>query len=165
MLLQPLIMAMNAPSGSGKSEVGKALRQKFGNKNDELLQLDEIIEDNFEENMLRALNKDFVVGEMYFGDGHTQEPDSWISRFRERNYVILSVILRVSFDICTRRAICRTEFPLSPINAINMFNSFYQNLQNVFAFKAKVKEICVDNENKTPTEVAQEIMESLSLYT
>jgi hypothetical protein len=34
-----------------------------------LLDLDQIMETKFEENLKQALNHDFVVGEMHYGDG------------------------------------------------------------------------------------------------
>jgi hypothetical protein len=90
-----------------------------------------------------ALDKEFVVGEMQFGDRHTTEPEMWIRRFREKDYKMLSVVLKVCFDACV--SICREEMP----DAINQYNLFCQKYQNIFAHKTKVKEICVNNENKS----------------
>ena len=89
--------------------------------------MDQTIEDKFESNMIVALDKEFVVGEMHFGDGHTTEPEMWIRRFREKDYKMLSVVLRVCFDTCVKRAICTEKHPLIPTDAINQFNLFYQN--------------------------------------
>jgi hypothetical protein len=94
-----------------------------------------------------ALDKEFVVGEMHFGNTHTTEPEMWIRRFKEKDYKMLSVVLKVCFDACV--SICREEHPLTPTDAINQFNLFYQKYQNIFAHKTKVKEICVNNENKS----------------
>ena len=78
-----VLIILRGPPGSGKSEVAKALKESAGNSNYELLDLDQTIEDKFESNMVVALDKEFVVGEMHFGDGMT-EPEMWIRRFREK---------------------------------------------------------------------------------
>jgi cytidylate kinase len=149
-----VLIIIRGPPGSGKSEVAKGLIESAGKSNYELLDLDQIIEDKFESNMVVALDKEFVVGEMHFGDWHTTEPEMWIRRFREKDYKMLSVVLKVCFDTCVKRAICREQHPLTPTDAINQFNLFY----HIFVNKAKVKEICVNNENKNPSEVAKEII-------
>lgn len=153
-----VLIILRGPPGSGKSEVAKALKESVGKSNYELLDLDQTIEDKFESNMAVALDKEFVVGEMHFGDGHTTEPEIWIRRFREKDYKMLSVILKVCFDTCVKRAICREKHPLTTTDAIIQFNLFYQKYQNIFVHKAKVKEIWVNNENKNPSEVAKEII-------
>jgi len=153
-----VLIILRGPPGSGKSEVAKALKESAGKSNYELLDLDQIIENKFESNMVVALDKEFVVGEMHFGDGHTTEPEMWIRRFREKDYKMLSVVLKVCFDTCVKRAICREEHPLTPTDAINQFNLFYQKYQNIFVHKPKVKEICVNNENNNPSEVAKEVL-------
>ena len=66
-----VLIILRGPPGSGMSEVAKALKESAGNSNYELLDLDQTIEDKFESNMIVALDKEFVVGEMHFGDGHT----------------------------------------------------------------------------------------------
>jgi shikimate kinase len=153
-----VLIILRGPPGSGKSEVAKALKESAGKSNYELLDLDQIIEDKFECNMVVALDKEFVIGEMDFGDGHTTEPEMWIRRFREKDYKMLSVILKVCFDTCVKRAIRREKHPLTTTDAINQFNLFYQKYQNIFVHKSNVKEICVINENKNPSEVAKEII-------
>jgi len=106
-----VLIILRGPPGSGKSEVATALKESAGRSNYELLDLDQIIENKFESNMVVALDKEFVVGEMHFGDGHTTEPEMWIRRFREKDYKMLSVVLKVCF---VKRAICREKQPIAP---------------------------------------------------
>ena len=89
------------------------MKESVGKNNYELLDLDQTIDDRFESNMAVALDKEFVVGEMHFGDGHTTEPEMWIRRFREKDYKMLSVVLKVCFDTCVKRPTCREKHPLT----------------------------------------------------
>lgn len=88
--------------------------------------------------MKEALNHDFVVGEMYYGEKNTEDPEPWINQFKEKGYKILSVILLVNLDTCIERALCRQNDRRAPTNTINMFYHFYLKYQDNFASKANV---------------------------
>jgi len=75
--------------GSGKTSVRKYLREKLPdsagldldlNANDEVISLNEV------------LGRKNVVGELYDGGSHTTNP-TWINKFKEKDYNIISVIL------------------------------------------------------------------------
>jgi tRNA uridine 5-carbamoylmethylation protein Kti12 len=126
-----ILLILRGPPGSGKSEVRKSLKTTLGMDN-ELLDLDQVIPEKFEDNLNQALKHDFVVGEMHYGNGHTTDPELWINRFKEKKYKILSIVLQVSLDTCVKRAICRQSAPLTPTDAINQFSLFYQRYKDPF---------------------------------
>ncbi len=78
--------------GSGKTSVGKYLKEKLPdsagldldlNANDEVISLNEV------------LGRGNVVGELYDGGSHTTNP-TWINKFKEKEYNIISVILNAN---------------------------------------------------------------------
>ena len=102
------------------------------------LNLDEVIQDKFNENISRALKHDIIIGEMHYGDSHTTEPRQWIEKF-DKKYKILSVVLIVGFEECVKRAVSRKEHSLQPLDAINQYFLFYAKYQNTFKSKAQNK--------------------------
>jgi hypothetical protein len=131
----------------------------FGKHKTYLLNLDEIA--TFDRNLNEALdpNYEYVVGEVNYGNSHTEEPQAWIRKFKEKGSTILSIILHSSFNHCFKNAKNRLINPLSRDEMRVQYDKFYHTLLTVFAYKAKVKEICIDCEHKHSTEIAKEIGE------
>ena len=48
------------------------------------LNLDQTDNKPFEKNMKEALECDYVISEMFSGDGHTTNPETWLNRFKKR---------------------------------------------------------------------------------
>jgi hypothetical protein len=93
------LIILRGPAGSGKLEV-------YEGSNDKIsiyicfLNLDEINKEPFEKNIVKALEYKCVIGEMFSGNGHTTNPESWINRFNDKDYKIFSFILKASIDTC-----------------------------------------------------------------
>jgi hypothetical protein len=93
-----LLIILRGSAGSGKSDVCCGLRKKIENKKSIkicFLNLDETNEESFEKNMNETLECEYVIGEMFSGNdemspgnGHTTNPESWIVRFKKKNYYI-----------------------------------------------------------------------------
>jgi hypothetical protein len=71
-----------------------------------ILYLDKIEE--FDTMMERALESDYVIGELFFGNSRTTRPELWINKFTD--HAKISFILQASFDICYKRAKNRPEY-------------------------------------------------------
>ena len=96
----PFLIILRGPPGSGKTEVANHILSKLGiSRENAFLDLDEVTQDKFNENILRALKHDIIIGEMHYGDRHTTEPRQWIEKF-DKKYKILSVVLIVGFEEC-----------------------------------------------------------------
>jgi shikimate kinase len=102
-----LLIIIRGSPGSGKTEIGKSLRNRL-NLN-QTLQLDEIRPDNFEDNISTVLGHEYVVGEMHYGNHHTTEPSQWLDRFTRRDFKIISVVLQVRFETCVKKAVGRSS--------------------------------------------------------
>ena len=101
-----LLIILRGPAGSGKSTVSKGLKNKINIQkpiDSYLLNLDEVREIVFESYMKEALEHECVIGEMYYGNYHTTKPETWINRFKEKNYDIFSFILKTSKETCHER--------------------------------------------------------------
>jgi tRNA uridine 5-carbamoylmethylation protein Kti12 len=160
----PFLIILRGPAGSGKSALRDSIRVRLGIANTAFLNLDEITPQDFDCNLDESLKSEQVIGEMYSGNSHTTDPH-WIQRFKANNYTILSVILRCSLECCIQRVRTRTVHPISPEIMTSLYNQFYQELQNIFSFKADVEEICVDTEHKSIDESSNIILRHLKLNT
>jgi hypothetical protein len=143
--------------GAGKTKIGDYLRGKLKdpfkldldlNANKEVVGLDE------------ALEKENVVAELYDGDSHTSNPE-WISKFKERNYNILSIILDESFETCLHRVLNRPDNTYEEPKVREHYDKFHKELKCIFAERADIKEISISTENKTVEGVGDEILNSL----
>jgi ribose 1,5-bisphosphokinase PhnN len=72
-------------------------------------------------------------------DAHTENSDSWITNFKNRNYTILSVILNASLQTLIQRVNERCHHHKSPEEMKQHFEKFNQ-IRTVFASKAGVKD-------------------------
>jgi len=101
----PFLIILRGPPGSGKTEVANYILSKLRIKREDcLLDLDQIKQHEFNENILRVLKQDIIIGEMHYGNGHTTEPRVRIEKF-EKKHKILSFVLIVSFEECVKRAV------------------------------------------------------------
>ena len=50
---------------------------------------------------------EYVIGIMFYGNSHTEQPQRWISKLKDRDYRILSVVLHASMDTCYER--CKND--------------------------------------------------------
>jgi hypothetical protein len=154
----PFLIIMRGPPGSGKTKVANHILSKLGiSRENAFLDLDEVTQDKFNENISEVLKHDIIIGEMHYGDSHTTEPRQWIEKF-EKKYNILSVVLIVGFEECVKRAVSRNEHPHEPLDAINQYFLFYAKYQNTFNSKAQVKEIQVNCKDKNPQQIGDEIL-------
>jgi hypothetical protein len=144
--------------GSGKSSVAVQLKQMLGGDNNtSVLDLDRTGEESMQD-INRALTYENIVVELSDGEWHTTEPQRWINRFKDKGCFILSVILLSKLETCHNRVKERChDIPSS--NKIDLsFNTFYQKLLTIFAYKGRVKEICINTEQyKNEKEVAEQI--------
>lgn len=101
---------------------------------------------------------------MFYGNSHTTDPMGWISKFREHEYKILSVILHASKETCFERCRNDNNTGRDPINKqkelVNRYyDDFYQRERtNPFAQAAGVEEIVVNTEHRTLNAIAEEIL-------
>jgi hypothetical protein len=109
-LIKVLLIILRSPAGSGKSEVCCGLRKRIENEKSIkscFLNLDETCHEKFEIDMKKALENKYVIGEMFYGNGHTSNLETWINRFKDKDYNIFSFILKASVDTCLQR--CKND--------------------------------------------------------
>jgi thymidylate kinase len=152
-----LLIILRGPAGSGKSTVSKRLKNKFKIQksiDSYLLNLDEVREIVFESYMKEALEYEYVIGEIYYGNNHTTKPETWINRFKEKDYDIFSFILKASKETCHERCKNDKNNDRSPTNRIQSQNHydhgrFYKNKDfSEFAENAIIHEEIIDTEGK-----------------
>ena len=167
-----LLIILRGPAGSGKSTVSKGLKNKIKIQkpiDSYLLNLDEIREIVFESYMKEALEYECVIGEMFFGDEHTTTPETWINRFKEKNYDIFSFILKASKETCFERCKNDKNNARSSVNRTQSkiyeyHDQFYNHKEfTEFAKKAKIYEEIINAESK-PDQVVDTILSKKYLY-
>lgn len=87
-----------------------------------------------------SLNYKHVIGILFWGDTHTENPNSWIIEFKNRRYTIISVTLNASLQTLIRRVKERRYNHKSPEEMSQRFEEF-NKIRDIFARKAGVKEI------------------------
>lgn len=154
----PRLIILRGPMGSGKTSVGKYLKEKLPdsagldldlNANDEVISLNEV------------LGRENVVGELYDGGSHTTNP-TWINKFKEKDYNIISVILIAKFETCAYRVAEIRKDNVSRDNVYSHYNKFHENLKSVFKVKAAIPEISIDTDIKDICEIGDEILNHLT---
>jgi shikimate kinase len=156
------LIILRGPAGSGKDTIGKCLVEKLGGVNQAcILDLDitDPLEEEFIECLQKSLSYNHVIGMMFCGgrQRHTENPDSWIINFKNKNYTVISVILNASLQTLIRRVEERGHNYKPPEEMKQHFEEFNQ-IRNIFASKAGVGEISVDTEGKSTDSVADEIL-------
>jgi thymidylate kinase len=108
----------------------------------------------------QALSKEYVIGELFFGNSHTTRPEEWLSKFND--YSKISFILQIPFDISYKRAKNRPEYEnyTEERYRVLYYGFKFLCLFNVFNRYAGVKEFCI-NAQADPSSVADKIVEML----
>lgn len=103
------MIILRGPAGSGKSTVCMVLRERLGTARSCSLDLDitGVNEDKFSDNLCNCLTFDYVIGMMFYGNSHTEQPEKCISKFKDRNYRTLSVVLHANMNTCYER--CKND--------------------------------------------------------
>ena len=142
------LIILRGPADSGKNTIGKILVEKLGGKSQAyLLDLDITgpLEGDFARSLQESLNYRHVIGMLFWGEQHTENPESWIVNFKNRKYTPISVILNASLQTLIRRVEERCYNHKPPEEMRQRFEEFNQ-IRNIFASKAGVKEISIDTE-------------------
>jgi hypothetical protein len=167
-----ILIILRGPADSGKSSVCCGLKKKIRNEKSIdscFLNLDQI-NDTFEINLMESLECKCVIGEMFYGNGHTTNPETWINRFKEKQYTIFSYILKASKETCLNRCIKDpNQERKSPNREKEQFDSyhkqFYNGLKCVnFAKKADIDEETIDTETKLIPEVVDIIFSKIESF-
>ena len=164
-----LLIILRGPAGCGKSKVYEGLKNKLSIGTC-FLNLDEINKEPFEKNIENALEYECVIGEMFYGNGHTTNPVSWIKRFNNKDYKIFSFILKASIETCLQR--CRNDNKNKRSYAYQEYNQhkldhykFYNCSECVnFAKNANIDEEIIDTETKSIEEVVDIIFSKIKSY-
>ena len=119
------------------------------NSNSDILSLDDV------------LGKQNVISELYDDGSHTTNP-TWVNRFREKGYDILSVVLETSLETCLYRVLkLRKDNYSEDVVKVHHYH-FHQALKPIFKQKSGINEISVDTCCKQLHEIGDEILEHIS---
>ena len=165
------LIILRGPAGSGKTTVSMALRDKIGENDTYVLDLDVTHHDEhkFNRNLEDCLQHRNVIGEIFYGNSHTTNPTKWIVRFKDAGYNILSVILFCSKDICIDRCKNDNTTGRHPVNKqkdriSKYYDEFYQREnQKPFHIVAGIKETRIETENKPQIEIAEDILSNFDI--
>lgn len=133
------------------------------------LKLNEINTERFEKALNQALGKSYkyVIGELNYGDSRSTDPmRTWLQRFKDKHYQIVSFVLMGRKEIRLQR--CRNDPNRSPFDVIDEFffnhdSEIFETLEldALFQKKAGVHEITLNTENKSPSQLADEILSTI----
>jgi thymidylate kinase len=154
------LIILRGPPGVGKTTVSRHIINRLGPKKAVILYLDEVRTEKFELNVQQALSKEYVVGELFFGNSHTIRPEQWLSKFND--YYKISFILQIPFDTCYQRARTRQEYANYTEERYRVLYYGFKFLCqfNVFNQYAGVKEFCI-NAQSDSSSVADIIVEMI----
>ncbi|HJT47044.1 MAG TPA: hypothetical protein VJ729_02590 [Nitrososphaeraceae archaeon] len=140
------LIILRGPAGAGKTTVSKCLIETLGSDKTFSLDLDITLdkENEFSDNLNKALGYENVVGMMFWGLEHTQAPQQWIDRFKDKGYVILSVILHANLETLVQRVKNRGYDYKDAVEMRRHFNNF-EKIKSVFANKARVEEVIINH--------------------
>ena len=152
------LIILRGPPGVGKTTVSRHIINRLGPEKAVILYLDKIEE--FDLNVQQALNKEYVIGELFFGNSHTTRPEQWLSKFD--NYSKISFILQIPFDACYQRAKTRPEYAnyTEERYRVLYYGFKFLCLFNVFNQYVGVKEFCI-NAQSDSSSVADKIFEMI----
>jgi hypothetical protein len=166
------VVILRGPKCSGKTEVSQKLKERLDEKHKKgtyLLKLDEINTERFENALNEALDKTYkyVVGELHYRDSHTTDSmRTWLQRFKDKDYQIVSFVLQGRKEMRLRR--CKNDPKRSPFDIIDEFffnhdSDTFERLERdgVFQKKSAVHEITLNTENKSTSQVADEILSTI----
>ena len=164
------LIILRGPQCSGKTEVSQRLRETLDEKHKKrtyLLKLNEINTERFKKALNEALDKryKYVVGELNYGDSHSTDRRTWLQRFKDKHYQIISFVLVGGKQVRLQR--CKDDPKRSPFDKID--ESFFNHDSEIFERhehdrifykKCGLHEITLNTENKSPSQLANEIMNS-----
>ena len=159
------LIILRGPMGSGKTCVRTSLVDLLGKDNACILDLDITEQDKFNQNLKECLRYETAIGEMFYGNSHTTNPDHWLSEFRNQDYRILSVILHATKELCFSR--CKSDPGRPHINkqreiVFKNHDDFYLRERESPFQKANVQEIKIETENTSPIQIAKDILKHFS---
>ena len=102
--LMPWLLILRGVSGVGKSEVVTSLIRQLGSAKACDLNMDVTEPAQIEINIETALKFEVVIAHLYDGRKNTLEPKTWISRFKDVGYQVLSFRLEISREAGKTRA-------------------------------------------------------------
>ena len=114
------------------------------------------LEEQFIESLQKSLSYKHVIGMLFWGGTHTENPGSW-----NKNYTVISVILNACLQTLIRRVEERGHNYKPPEEMKHHLEEFNQ-IRNIFASRAGVEEISIHTERKNSDKVAEEILSILS---
>jgi AAA domain len=167
------LLILRGPQCSGKTEISEKLKERLNRierkKQTCLLRLDEINTDRFEYALNEALKQKYkyVIGELNYGDSHTTDPiRTWIVRFKDKGFKILSFVLEARKEV--RLARCKNDPKRSPFDKIdeaffNFDSETFESSQHIFQQKSGIHEIVLNTENKSSSQVTDEILRHLRI--
>lgn len=142
------LVILRAVTGTGKKTTAHKLVQRLGANNATCLNMDVVEVDQINRMIEATLKFQYVIAHMYSGEQNTSDPASWISRFKDSGFHIISFVLNISLDAgkkrCLERDKNRTEEEYGWL-----WERFNKPPFSDFAKKADVKEISVDAEQST----------------
>ena len=99
---------------------------------------------------------------------HTTDPmRTWLQRFKDKDFHIVSIVLEASREIRLHR--CRNDPKRNPFDKIDemFFNHDSETFERIhrgfFQEKSAIREITLNTEKKSPSQVADEILCNLGL--
>ena len=125
------LVILRGPHCSGKTEVSEKLKERLDETKHKnvtyLLKLDEINNGRFEYFLNEALKKKHnYVGELDYGDSHTTDPiRTWLQRFKDKEYQIVTIVLEARKEIRLQR--CRKDPKRNPFDKIDEMFFNYDN--------------------------------------
>jgi hypothetical protein len=165
------LIILRGPQCSGKTEVSQRLKETLGKKHQKqtyLLKLNEINTERFKKALNESLDKKYkyVICELNYGDSHSTDPRTWLQHFKDRHYQIISFVLVGGKQVRLQR--CKDDPKRSPFDKIDesFFNhdsEIFERLEydRIFYKKSGLREITLNTENKSPSQVANEISRSI----
>jgi hypothetical protein len=97
-----------------------------------------------------------------YGDSHSTDPRTWLQRFKDKHYQIVSFVLVGGKQVRLQR--CKDDPKRSPFDKIDesFFNhdsEIFERLEydRIFYKKSGLHEITLNTENKSPSQLANEI--------
>jgi hypothetical protein len=108
---------------------------------------------------MEVLNHKHVIGMLFYGSLHTEQPQDWLNRFLNQEFIIFSVILYSKLNTCILRVKARSEPYIPEERITEHHNNFFQRYQYDFARKADIIEACISTENKSIEEAVSQILQ------
>jgi hypothetical protein len=159
-----VLFILRGVPGAGKTQVARVLLERLGTQAfranlDDYAPANEL--KRFEELISRAMEYQYVVGELYSGRDHTSDPAGWVDKFKN-DYDIHSFVLDISeergyLNACDSRH--TSHSPPSRSDYSSRYRRFYEwQRQNLFASRAGVPEHRIDAENCDWERIAVEVL-------